>query len=583
MNSFLDNLISYLKQVYAGLQEIKTFRLSSLRKVFSLMDKREKIAFIILLLLALCSLSWSVRNFYYRHTVPVPGFGGTYTEGLLGQPTYINPLLAHQEPDLSLTKLVFSGLYKYGQNDQLVPDLAESLPEISQDQKQYIIKLKNNLKWHNDRPLTADDVVFTIQTIQDPNFKSPFRNLWLSTSVEKLGDLTVRFTTKDVSGPFLQNLTQPILPKFIWSKVEPQNALLSKFNLEAVGSGPFAIKEIKKLASGKIQSLSLQSNSNFYQNRPKIDTVVFKFYDTEADLLNAFHSKDITGFGFTPYSSSLHLEQNQAQNQIFRIPLLQYQVVFFNLNNPILADLKVRQALFYATDRQKIINEVFQGQAVLPSSPLLFRGQAEAVPAASGQDLQQAKKLLDDAGWLVDQKSNLRRKKNQELALTISTNDLEMNAKAAENLAKQYGNLNVKISLNVLSTKDLMEKNIRPRNFDVLLFSQKFNADPDPFLFWHSSQIKDPGLNLTGYNNPAADKLITEARTTTNQQMREQKYLEFNQLITQNVPAIFLDQIIYVYALDKNIKNVGLKTLYDPSQRMYDLPNWYLEEQRVWK
>ncbi len=583
MNNYLENLKALYRQIYTGLKELRTLRFSSLGKVFSLMGKKEKIALVSLTILAVISFCWSLRNFYINHTIPIPGFGGTYTEGLIGQPTYINPLLGHQEPDLTLIKLVFSGLYKYGPESQLVPDLAESLPVISQDQKQYTIKLKNNVKWHNDRQLTADDVVFTIQTIKDPVYKSPLRNLWLYTTVEKLSDFEVKFTTKDVSGPFIQNLTQPILPKFVWSKVEAQNSLLSKYNLEAVGSGPYTIKEIKKLQSGKIQSINLQSNPNYYGGKPKIDTVVFKFYDNEQDLLNAFHSKEIMGLSYSPYSSSLRLESNPEQNQIFKIPLPQYQVVFFNLQSAILSDLKVRQALSLVTDRQKIITEVFKNEAVLPSSPFLFASQTDPAEIAKGQDLEQAKKILDSAGWTVDPKTSLRRKKTQDLALTMYTNDMEMNSKAAQNLADQYRALGIKISLNVVPTKNLTENNIRSRNFDILLFAQKFNTDPDPFLFWHSSQIKDPGLNLTGFNNPAADKLIAEARTTTDQKVREQKYLEFDKLFSQNIPAIFLDQTIYVYALDKNIKNVNLHKLYDSSQRMYDLPSWYMQEDRKWK
>jgi len=243
----------------------------------------------------------------------------------------------------------------------------------------------------------------------------------------------------------------------------------------------------------------------------------------------------------------------------------------------------VRQALSLVTDRQKIITEVFKNEAVLPSSPFLFASQTDPAEIAKGQDLEQAKKILDSAGWTVDPKTSLRRKKTQDLALTMYTNDMEMNSKAAQNLADQYRALGIKISLNVVPTKNLTENNIRSRNFDILLFAQKFNTDPDPFLFWHSSQIKDPGLNLTGFNNPAADKLIAEARTTTDQKVREQKYLEFDKLFSQNIPAIFLDQTIYVYALDKNIKNVNLHKLYDSSQRMYDLPSWYMQEDRKWK
>ncbi|MEK7161701.1 MAG: ABC transporter substrate-binding protein, partial [Patescibacteria group bacterium] len=175
MNGFPHNLISYTKAATLGAKKLKHLSLSRLRKVFSLMGKREKIVLFSLLAAAIFSLLWSGRNFYLSRTTPTPHFGGTYSEGLLGQPTYLNPLLAHQETELALTKLIFSGLYKYGANGQLVPDLADDMPQISADQKQYTINLKREAKWHNDKPVTADDITFTFQLLKDPAYKSPLR------------------------------------------------------------------------------------------------------------------------------------------------------------------------------------------------------------------------------------------------------------------------------------------------------------------------------------------------------------------------------------------------------------------------
>src|SRR3989338_3344791 len=245
MKNFLSSLPAYFRQIWAGSKQIKRLNLSTLRKVFSLMGKKEKIALIALSVLAATGLLLSAKNFYYSITVPAPARGGSYIEGFVGQPTYINPVLAFSENDLALTRLVYSGLYKYDGQGNLAPDLAVGLPQISEDQKQYTIKLKDNIKWHNGRNFTADDVIFTVLAIKDANFKSPIRNSWASTNVEKLDDYTLKFTTREVSGPFLNNLTLPILPQSLWGKVLPANFPLSELNLKAVGTGPFAVKEIK--------------------------------------------------------------------------------------------------------------------------------------------------------------------------------------------------------------------------------------------------------------------------------------------------------------------------------------------------
>lgn len=581
INGFSQNLISFSKEVSLGFREIKHLSLSRLRKVFSLMGKNEKIALSVLIALAVISLFISLKNIYINHTVPMPDFGGSYSEGVLGQPTYINPLLANQDPDISLTNLVFSGLYKYNIDGQIAPDLADGLPIISDDQKQYTVNLNHNAKWHNGKPLTADDIIFTISLLKDPAFKSPLWPLWQSTTVEKLSDYSVRFTTKDISGPFINNLTLPILPKSVWGNVDGQNFLLSKSNLEAVGSGPYAIKQIKKLPSGKVEEISLQSSSDYYDGTPKISQLIFKFYDNNDDILNAFHSRAIDGFGFVPLGSSLYLDKNQPKAQILTVPLPQYQMVFFNLNNKILSDQNIRTALSLATDKQQIISEVFSGNAFMPVSPWLGQGQIAATTTA---DVAKAQALLDSSGWKVDAKTGLRaNKQGLGLQFTISTNDSLVNSKAAELLANQWRALSIKVNLNILPSKQLTDTLIKPRTFDVLLFPQNFGAIPDPFPFWHSSQIKDPGFNLTGFMDPAADKLIIDARSTTDKTIRLQKYQQFNSLLASKVPVIFLDQTEFVYAVDNSVKNLQLRVLYDPSQRFNGINDWYIAEKRIWK
>lgn len=580
MNDILQNSISYVKTAKTGMTELKTFRFSSFGKVFSLMGKKEKIALLALCIIALVSLFISSRNFYYKHTIPSPTLGGTYTEGLVGQPVYINPVLAHTESDLSLVRLIFSGLYKYGPNGELVPDLAEDLPKISQDQKEYTINLKKNAKWHNGRNLTADDVIFTIQTIKDPDFKSPLKNMWLSTSVEKISDYSIKFKTKDISGPFLQNLTVPILSKFLWNKIDAQKFVLSPQNLKAIGSGPYSIKEIQT-SNGKVQKINLTAYAEYYNGQAKIETVNFSFYDTQTDAENALQGKEISGLGAPAFGQQNNIvEKTDTTSRYIR--LSQFFTIIFNTNGKNLENISLRQALALATDGKTITEAVFGDRAFAPSSPFSFTFEATNSYTFNKPDLELSKRLLEQAGWQVDEKTGQRNKKNNPLEITISSADSLAQTKVAEELKKAWEKLGIKILLNILAKKDLEEKNIIPRNFEVLIIPLKIGADPDPFFYWHSSQAKAPGLNLSGLQNQAVDKLISEARTTTDTKIRAEKYSELEKLISSQYAAVFLNQSAYIYNLDKDIKNFNSELLLEPSMRMYDLPNWYLETKRVW-
>jgi peptide/nickel transport system substrate-binding protein len=579
MAELFNNLTTFSKEIVSGIKSVKKLNLSSLRKVFSLMGKREKILLLALGVVSLLSLVWSLRDLYIRNTVAVPDQGGNYVEGMRGQPLYINPLLAFQDPDLSLTKLIYSGLYKYSPEGELVPDLAESLPEISEDQKQYLIKLKPGIKWHSGRSFTADDVIFTFQIIKDPAYKSPYRGLWQTTAVEKLSDYEVRFTTKDIAAPFLSNLTLPILSKSHWLNTDPEKFHLSELNLAAVGTGPYLVKEITKQQNGRIQSLALEAFSDNYQNT-RIKNLTFKFYDSDEDLASALRSGEIMGFGFQSGSEKIDAGMTRSNWQFFSSPLPQYQVLFFNLNNPYLADPAVRQALSQSIDRGQIIDEAFKGQNLLPAPALLFAYSDSSDTHSTTTALNPAQ-ILDQAGWILE--NGLRTKKTTSLKLNLLTNDSSVNARSAEILAASFRQLGVELEVKVLPTKQLTEENLRTRNFDMLLFSQKYGSDPDPFVFWHSSQIKDPGLNLSGLQDGAVDKLITEARTTTNPEVRKEKYLALEKQLSQLLPAINLTESQYFYYLDKSIKNIHLGKLYDPSYRFYDLPNWYIDEKRVWQ
>lgn len=586
MSNIFNNLTWHSKRafrtIYNGLRVLPHIRLSVLRRVFSLMGKNERRAFLALVILTAISFIYTSQSLMNAFTKTAPTSGGVYREGIIGQPGLINPLFATSETDRSIVELVYAGLYRFDQSGNVVPDMAENFPEVSEDGKTYIVKIKP-AKWHNGLPVTAKDVLFTIQAIQNPEYNSLRRTEWLSTTVEAVDDKTIKFTLKSVSGPFLNNLTLPIISEVVWSGIAPADAATAPGNIEAVGNGPYRIKEVTKVGDGSVQSISLEAFREFYNQPSYIDTVKLNFYGNGEELLKALHGNQIDGLGFNLFSQRISLKKSAKDLNLYHIPLPQYQAVFLNTANKTLGDRRIRSALNFSTDKQSILNDVYEGQGMLIDSPILSQ-HVEGLPAFSSEtNVEESKRLLDQAGWQLDPATNIRKKGNAELKFTLATNNTDINISTAEKLISQWREAGIQVTLNSMPTKDLTENVIKPRNYDMLLFVQKLGSDPDPFVFWHSSQTKNPGLNLSNYVNQTVDSIISEARASNNKPERDQKYIELHNIMKQDLPAIFLVQSIYTYALHRDIEGFGIKSLPDETARFYDLRNWYLDTKRVLK
>jgi len=268
---------------------------SQWRQFFKVLGKKEKVAFFIFFVLLLSSLTFLLLNFYFKNTEVRPAQGGTHIEGVVGRPSFINPVYANSDTDRDLAQLIFSGLMKYDESLKIVPDLVKSY-EIDEDGRVYKFFLKENILWQDEAPLTADDVVFTIQTIQDPDFKSPLRPNWVGVEVEKISDLGIKFRLQSPYNSFLENCTVKILPKHIWENISSENFPLEIYNLKPVGSGPYKLKEIDQDKSNQIESLTLASNSLYHGQRPYISKVKFLFFNNEEKLEKAGRRKKIKGF-----------------------------------------------------------------------------------------------------------------------------------------------------------------------------------------------------------------------------------------------------------------------------------------------
>jgi ABC-type transport system substrate-binding protein len=371
---------------------------------FKVLSKKEKIFFSIFFLLFLVTSVYLIYGFYIKHTKEVPARGGTLIEGVVGQPRYINPVYANSDADRDLVQLIFSGLMKYDENMNIVNDLAEKY-EIEEEGKIYKFYLKKDLVWQDNKPITADDVVFTIETIQNPDLKSPIQANWVGVEIEKIDDYGIKFTLKKPYAAFLENCTLGIIPKHI----APESSVLEPFELKTIGSGPYKIKKIKQEKT-KIDYIILERNNYYYNSKPYISEIKFIFFENDEELAKAAKKNTVSSFSSNSY---IELKNNW---QDYTIALPRYFAVFFNQEKlEILKDINIRMALNYATNKTEI-NEQIVDSPILPN---LYG--FESPEQIYEFNLDKAKELLDKAGFKETESEYREKTINKNLAFTFKT------------------------------------------------------------------------------------------------------------------------------------------------------------------
>lgn len=555
------------------------------RHLFRNLTLKELDAVLFGLGLAAASLLFLTGYDYIALRKPAPADGGSYTEGIVGEPRYLNPIVASaNEVDRDITTLIFSGLVKHDEQGQIVPDLAESY-EIADDGKTYVFNLRENLKWPDKTPFTADDVVFTINLIKDPRYQSPLRNNWQGVRVEKSGDLQVAIRLPVEYEPFLENVTVGILPQHLWESVQPQNFLLTQLNTKPVGLGQYQIRKISKNASGNIKSIVLSPNS-YYPEKAHISSLTLRFYEDQNGLLNAFRRREVEGLSLT---SALEKEMIKSRNaNIHRLKLPRYFGVFFNqTKSDALKELDVRKALAYGSDREGIVGDILKGEGQAQYGPFPAGLLEIGLPKEKyGFDFQKAEDVLDKAGWkLGEDRVRTKKIKNKTVRLefSLTTTDWPELTQVAAWLKRDWEKIGARVNLDVVPVNAVQIQNIRPREYEALLFGEVLGLNPDPFSFWHSTQKRDPGLNLALYSDKRVDGLLESARQTIEPASKINKYEEFQNIIARDMPAVFLYNPNYIYAVSAKINGVDTEAINTPAQRFENINKWYINTSRVRK
>lgn len=558
---------------------------ASIEKILAHMTAREKAAFVGLALIFLTSAILSITGYIGRHTQLMPESGGSYREAAVGQPRYLNPILAStSDLDLDITRLVYSSLFKLDRHLELENDLASSY-EVSADQKTYTVKLRDDVTWHDGDPFTADDVVFTIRSIQTPDYASPLQSSFQGVEVAKVDDHTVRFTLQQPYALFLTSLTVGIAPEHVWEDIPPKNASLAEQILKPIGTGPFKFSEITtRRKTGDITGLKLVRSDAYYQASPYLNEIIFTFYPTHEEAVQALTASQVDGVSFLPLQLSEDIKW-RASFVTHRLLIPQYFALFFNQNkNEILTDAGVRSALALAVDRDTIVKEALHGEADalhLPIPPGVFAYHQEF--GSPKYDPETAKQNLEDGGWQDSDGDGIREKNDKRLHIKITTTDWPEYIRTAELIQQQWLSIGVETEIESLGAGTIQQTAVRPREYEALLFGEILPAQPDPYPFWHSTQTRSPGLNLALFKDTAVDKLLEEARKEPNPNVRRDKYITFQEKILDLTPAIILYRPYYLFTHKSKVHGVEIKHGDLPASRFNHVELWHVKTKRVWK
>jgi peptide/nickel transport system substrate-binding protein len=515
---------------------------------------------------------------YYQTLKPVSG--GLFTEGLIGNFTNANPLYASGAADTAVSRLVFSGLFKYDVNNHLIGDLAKNYT-LNENQTSYSVHLKPHLKWHDGKPFTADDVVFTYKTIQDISAQSPLFSSWQSINVIKKDALTVDFDLPNALSAFPNSLINGIIPYHLLKDTPAEQLRSAQFNTAPVGTGPFEWKFIE-VTGGKSdtrqQRVSLSAFKDYQAGRPKLDGFNLITFSDEQHMLQAFEAKQIgamSGLETVPEKIA-----DDKSLEVYLTPLTTAVMAFFNNSTPILKDPLVRKALVLGTDRSQL-SSLFENPVQLVDSPLL-KGQLgyNHKLAEPPYDLKAANQILDDAGWKRGT-DGMRSKDSQPLTFVLSAQDSPTYTKTAQFLQNQWKKLGAKVQVRYYDREELQTSIVGNHDYDALLYGISIGVDPDVYPYWDSSQasITSQGhLNLSEYHSSAVDQAIEAARTRADPAIRAIKYKIFLSQWTKDLPAEALYQLNYLYISRGPVFNYERKSAQSGVDRFYNVNNWMVRQ-----
>ncbi|MCB4755773.1 MAG: peptide-binding protein [Elusimicrobia bacterium] len=480
-----------------------------------------------------CQLS-PRRNHYDPRTVdPTPVDGDTFIEASIGDASVLNPLLASDSASGDINALVYNGLLKYDKNIKLTGDLAESWT-VSPDNKTITFKLRKGVLWHDGIPFTATDALFTYQMLVASTTKTPFgSDFLLAKKAEAPDPQTFRVRYGEPFAPALESWTMGIIPKHIFERGDLNT---HPANRQPIGTGPYMFKEWQT-----DEKIVLVANPKYFEGRPHFDRFVYRIIPDMSVQFLELRQGALSMMSPTPDQFNGYEAFFTTYNK-FHYPAFQFNYVGFNLKNELFKDRRVRQALACAVNKKDIIEGIYLGWAVPATGPYPPASWAYNPDVKdSSYDLNRARTLLKEAGWLDRDGDGLIDKEGKPFQFTLITNQgNKVRESMAQILQNNFGRIGIKMDIRVIEWSVFIHKFIDERAFDACLLGWNLGRDPDQYSLWHSGQTGKNQYNFVSYKNPEVDRLLEAGRRTFDVEKRKAIYHKMHALIAQDVPYIFL-------------------------------------------
>ncbi|HVN15065.1 MAG TPA: peptide ABC transporter substrate-binding protein [Anaerolineales bacterium] len=518
--------------------------------------------------------------------LPQPTTGGVYTEALIGAMGRLNPILDWNNPaDRDVDRLIYSGLIRFDEHGLPQADLAESWG-TSADGTVYNFTLRSNALWQDGQPVTTDDVIFTIDLIKSSGslFPQDIKDLWGQIDVKKLDDKTMKLTLPEPFAPFLDYMSFGVLPKHLLDSTTPEQLSSSNFNLQPVGTGPYKLDHLI-VDGGQIKGVVLQLNNNYYLKKPYIPQVVFRYYSSAASALDAYKQGEVLGISqITPDILQAALAEPNLSIYTSRLP--QLSLVFLNLNNssvPFFQNANVRRALILGLNRNAIVSNFLQGQGIVADGPILPGSWAyyDGIEHID-YDPDAAISLLKSEGYVIPATGgDVRAKDSQPLSFTLVHPNDALHTQVAQAIQNDWAQIGVKVDLQPVTYESLISDFLTPRNYQAALadLNTARTPDPDPYLFWHQAEATG-GQNYSQWDNRDASEYLESARTQADFTVRARLYRNFQVVFSKELPSLPLYYPVYSYGVDAQVQGVQVAPMYDTSDRLAFISNWYLVTRR---
>lgn len=517
---------------------------------------------------------------------PEPVKGGVYTEALVGSLLRLNPLLSTFNPaDRDVSRLIFSGLVRFDSRGNPQTDLAENVG-FSQDGTLVNVNLRTDAKWHDGEPVTADDVVYTVELLRQGAGIIPqdVQDFWKEVEVVKLSADMLQFRLPEAFAPFRDYLAFGLLPSHILAGQTLEALIDSPFNLEPIGTGPYRFNQLV-VEGGQIIGVALTANQDYYGVKPYIDQIVFRYYADTAGAMQAYRDGQVQGLGMvTPEILPEVLAEPGLAVYTARRPEL--SMLMFNTNTSdaeFFKDAKVRRALLLGLNRQWIVDRILQGQAVVADGPIL-PGTWAYYDALKREpyDPAAARALLKEAGYgLVEEGDVVRKNGDVALRFVLTHPEDDVQRQVAEYIRDSWNALGAQVELEALPYDQLITERLDPRGFQAALVAVNMarSPDPDPYPFWDQAQAV-VGQNYSQWDHRVASEYLEQARITVNTAERARLYRNFQIIFTQELPALPLYYPMYTYAVSRDVQGVRVGPLFDVAERFAGVSEWFLTTQQ---